>query len=213
MKKTIILFALLMSTIIYSLVFAQNNSERQAYDYAETTIAYKEMLNGLRGVLYNDQCINIDKIISSEREPEKDNDTHYALFDTNGDGQPELHIRSQNHYFIISYKNEDLYVWKDLSPYYTQLDNGAFLHFRPGGTPPHMSYIYLIMNYSGDETLNIYFEKYDMDANGVYDENDKYLYEGIEVTLDEWTSLTEKYLTEKSDSIEWCVYSRGNNEL
>lgn len=175
-------------------------------DNDKALILYKELLNGQRTVLYGEKNIDINELISFEKNV-KLYEAKYALFDTNGDDLLELHIRSKSHYFIISYKNNDLYIFANLSIYCTQLDNGAFLSIRDGGTPTHTNYVYIILDYSGEIFFSLHFAKYDANQDGAYDENDCYYFEGVEVSKTVWDELTKKYLEIGSSKIEWVSIS------
>ncbi|MDR1550304.1 MAG: hypothetical protein LBT06_17200 [Hungatella sp.] len=214
MKKLLtglVLLAILISIFVCSTALL-NSQPKETISINESELvfeAYREFLKGERNVIFHEQTIGINKIISSEMEIDRNYNARYALFDTNGDGLPELHILSQNHYYILSFKDGNLIVWAELTPYYEQLNNRAFLHIRPGGTPLHISSIYIVMDFSGNEMVRIFFEKYDIDENGVYDDNDRYFFEDVEVSKKDWDTLTEKYLSIGSDQIKWFDYSEG----
>lgn len=214
MKKLLIgfvLFAISISLFVCTINLSNLQSKETISQNEIAFKAYREFLNGERNVDYDEKTIDINKIISSEMEIERDYNARYALFDTNGDGLPELHILSKSHYYILTFKEDNLIVWAELTPYYEQLNNLAFLHTRPGGAPLHISYIYIVKNFSGNDMVRLSFDKYDSDENGVYDDNDRYFYEDIKVSKKDWDTLTEKYFSIGSDKIHWFSYS--DNEL
>ena len=62
----------------------------------------------------------------------------------------------------------------------------------------------------GNEIWNITFLCYDTNENGSYDEDDEYLFDGLEISKKQWDELTAKYLYRDSDGdlkiqneIEW----------
>ena len=90
--------------------------------------------------------------------------TKYAFFDSNGDGKPELHINSSRYYVIYTVRNDELTIWKDLSPspYYFALKNGAFISYKPGSAN-ELTAKYLYSDSEGDlkiqneiEWVNLY---------------------------------------------------------
>lgn len=189
---------------------SQSSKEKSIVSEIDQALeSYRKLLRGEITVYYNDRLLNISQIISSEKDTARNYNARYALFDTNEDGLPELHIRSQSHYYVLTYKSGNLAVWTELTPYYEQLNNCAFLYTRPGGTPPHIKNIYSVMNFKGEETFRISFEKYDVNQNGVYDKADLYFFDDVEVSKEDWDTLTEKYLSIGSDQVEWFEYSVG----
>lgn len=68
----------------------------------------------------------------------------------------------------------------------------------------------------GNEVYELNFSKYDKNKNGLYDEDDEYLFDGVNVTKEIWEGLTERYLfTDSSgverirNEIEWTVLFEG----
>jgi hypothetical protein len=129
--------------------------------------------------------------------------SQYALFDMNGEDIPELHVRSGLYYCIFTYDNDDLSVWYHGRDWSWPTNDRAILHTRLGGGPPRWDYQYEVLDYWGNVTMSIEFVKADWNMDGVYDENDEYLVEGVKVTMGQWDALTEEYLSATSDSIEW----------
>lgn len=174
---------------------------------------YRQLLKGEKSIFYGETEKNIRTLITNEKN-NTDITFKYALFDTNSDGLPELHIRSKSHYFIISYMDNDLVVFPELSPYSVQLNNKAFLHTRIGGAPSHVSYVYMIMDYTGNEVFRFSFEKYDGNEDNIYDKDDMYLFNNVKVSQNTWNELTKEYLSIGSDEIKWfdsSVDDKTNN--
>ena len=131
--------------------------------------------------------------------------TLHALFDMNGDGIPELHLRptTGGGYEIFTYRDDQVVLWHADVAYCSLLNNGALLYERPGGAPPHTNYIYIELDSNGDEIARVGFSKYE-----VVDENDpkvgvRYIYEDNDVSKETWDELTKKFLSIKTDLIEW----------
>jgi len=167
---------------------------------------YKGFLAGEQSAEFDGNIITINDIFEFNDEKIK-SQNQYALFDMNGDGLPELHLRSVRLYYILTVRDNKLVIWCANSAYAKPLNNGAIIHMRPGGAPPHESYIYIVLDFYGNELLRLYFEKYDSDYNGIYDENDLYLFEKAEVSKADWDKLTEKYFSIGYELIEWRAYN------
>ena len=60
---------------------------------------------------------------------------------------PELHVNSARYYYIFQYKDKNVWVYKNLSPYpyYYALQNGAFISHRMGAGPLSDEYKYLFL--------------------------------------------------------------------
>jgi len=181
----------------------------KASDIERIKIIFREFLCGKRKAKEGE---DIDSLTIPTGEHGQRYSTKYAFFDSNGDGNPELHINSSRYYVIYTVQDEELTIWKDLSPnlYYFALKNGAFVSYKPGSAPMHEIYNYHIYNFAGDEVWNIPFSCYDSNENGSYDEDDEYLFHNIKVTQKQWEELTAKYLCRDSDGglnikneIEW----------
>jgi len=162
---------------------------------------YDEFLRGERSVELGDAKVRIGDIF---RGDEWD---RYALFDMNGDGIPELHVRSSGPYEIISYRDGELVPWESFWSYSKPLNNGALLSERPGGANSTIAYAYSVFDSYGSEQLCVRFEKANPNDDGAYDENSDYFFEDVKVSMDEWNALTGKYLSVGSDEIEWMSLS------
>jgi len=222
MKKLITIFICFGVGIIAGIFLEKNivlNNDKQVLnkeDLERATMIDKaitscnEFLNGEKSV----DGIDMDFIISPKGEKDKHYATKYAFWDSNSDNVPELHINSARYYYVFSYVNGEMKIFKDLSPYpyYYALNNGGFISYRPGAAPDSDEYNYLIYNYLGNEILNISFAKYDLNENGIYDSGDEYFYDGVKVTKEIWEKLTERFLytdivgiEEIRNEISWII--------
>jgi hypothetical protein len=139
---------------------------------------------------------------------EPDLKTYYALFDMNGDGIPELHLRpvAGGSYVIFTYLDGKIVLWHNGPDYESPLNNGAILYERDGAAPTHINYYYLVLDADGKEVSKVNFSKYhSVDESGMTESTDYdvFMIEDKEVSEDEWNSQTKEYLTNSSDSIEW----------
>jgi hypothetical protein len=193
-----------------NLINAQGLELNQIDDTEKVINIYNEFLRGNIVV----EEVDINYITIPTGEPDKRYETKYAFFDSNGDGIPELHINSGRYYYIFTVTGNDLIIWKLLSPNppYYALDNGAFISRRYGSGPMSDEYFYIIVDFSGNEVFSLRFSKYDKNANGFYDKNDEYLFDGVSVTKEIWEGLTKRYfftdatgIEQIRNEIEWVV--------
>ena len=134
--------------------------------------------------------------------------TYYALFDMNGDGISELHLRPivGGSYAIFTYLDGQIVLWHDGPDYEAPLNNGAILYERDGAAPTHINYYYLVLDSDGKEISKVNFSKYhSADESGLTEsaDYDVFMVEDKEVSEDEWNSLTNEYLSHSSDLIIW----------
>lgn len=221
MKKLLpasIFLIIIISAFLYATNFivtpnTQNLTDKNA-DMKNALEMYEEFLRGERDIS-STYCIDYGNRIETKTHEIsiKNVDSYatesYALFDMNGDGIPELHLRTNGPYTIITYRNNELVVWSSWWRYAMPLNNGTILNAVEGSGPPHISYAYIVNDFYGNEVLRISFDKGDIDYDGDYDENDDYIFENVKVSKDYWDKLTEKYLSIGSDKIEWFSYSDG----
>ena len=172
--------------------------------------AYTDFLLNQRGAKTKDGWMSIIEVDIYNNSTES---FEYALFDMNGDGILELHVRDYNCYCIFTWQNSELVLWHYTSGYYRPLNSCALLYTRTGGAPPHFSYQYEELDFWGNAKLHINFDRYDMNYDGIYDEDDNYIFGGSAVSKEEWDLLTEKYLSATSDHIEWFSLSEEVNHI
>ena len=154
--------------------------------------------------------MSIDEIIIPTGEPERRYFTEYTFFDSDQDGFQELHVRSARYYYIIDCEKDRLSTWKFLDPRTELLNNGDFLYHRPGGAPLHDDYEYIKVNKAGETIWSIWFDCYDDNIDGQYDERDKYYGEkGEEISYEEWLELKQKYLDVGTDEICWITLTES----
>lgn len=139
---------------------------------------------------------------------EPDLKTYYALFDMNGDGIPELHLRPivGGSYAIFTYLDGQMVLWHDGPDYEFPLNNGAILYERDGAAPTHINYYYLVLDSDGNEISKVSFSKYhSVDKSGLTESTDYdvFMFEDKEVSKEEWNSLTKEYFSNSSDLIIW----------
>jgi len=174
-------------------------------EYENASELYNQFLNGDINI---ESIGNIDDITVPTGEPDRRFRTEYAYQDSSGDGIPELHINSGRYYTIISYRDDELFVWKSLNPYpyYYGLKDGAFMSYD--ARQSFVYYRYFILNYSGDTIFEVSFSKNEKERYQVLDKIDEYTFDGVTVTKEIWEGLTERYLYTDEEGIE-----RVRNEI
>lgn len=133
--------------------------------------------------------------------------TLHALFDMNGDGIPELHLRptTGGGYEIFTYRDGRVVLWHADVDYCSPLNTGALLYKRPGGAPPHTNYMYITLDPNGNEIARVRFSEYDVVDESGLKVGVRYIYEDNDVSKETWDELTKKFLSIKSDLIEWLA--------
>ena len=139
---------------------------------------------------------------------EPDLKTYYALFDMNGDGIPELHLRpiAGGGYAVFTYLDGQIVLWHDGPDFESPLNNRAILYERDGAAPTHINYYYLVLDSAGNEISKVNFSKYhSVEENGSSEspDYDVFMFEDKQVSEDEWNSLTHEYLSNSSSLIIW----------
>ena len=169
--------------------------------------AYSEFLDGKIDAQTDEGPLSIYHIFASEEYSEND---MYAYYDMNGDSIPELHIRSENSmlYQIFTYTSGQVVPWGDslFTLHCRPTDDRTLFYTRYGAAPPHITYQYFIFDYWGNEILRIYFEKYDINYNNVYDERDDYLFQDVLVTKEQWDLLTQPFMDVSYERIDWILF-------
>ncbi|MDR1616671.1 MAG: hypothetical protein LBR98_06635 [Syntrophomonadaceae bacterium] len=158
--------------------------------------AYLELLQGKRDAydLKKNKTFTVEDIYYSIR-----NNEEYTLYDFTNDGVYELYLKHTFGTDIIMYKNDQLIMVTNISPYGILLNNGAILTRNSGAG--HVTYRYYSLDNAGNEINETYFQR-------LYDETgETYLFAGQEYTKEKWDDLTGKYLSVGSDQIKWYDYN------
>lgn len=158
---------------------------------------YQSFLEGKFHADNQGEIISINEVFLSN-----ENYNRFTLFDSNGNGIPELHLSSMRAYLVIECQDDRLIVVYSGSGYDNLLNNGAILYIREGGGPEHISYRYTKLGVDNKVT-QVSFEKYNTQDDLV---DDVYLYEDKEVDKKEFDEKTRVYLTIGSDEINWLDY-------
>lgn len=184
----------------------QVSDESSAYN--DALAAYDKFLAGSMDAQdsKNEISDGADNIKDISLEP--DLKTYYALFDMNGDGIPELHLRPivGGGYAVFTYLDGEIVLWHYGPDYESPLNNGAILYERDGAAPTHINYYYLVLDSDGNEISKVDFSKYhSVDKNGLSEsaDYDVFMFKNKDVSEAEWDTLTNEYLSNSSDLIIW----------
>lgn len=205
-KKT--LYLLLSTVFLFALNACGQNSTSTPETTDDALAAYDNFLAGSINAQDLKHEISEGVITIKDISLKPDLNTYYALFDMNGDGIPELHLRpiAGGSYAIFTYIDGQVVLWHDGPDYESPLNNGAILYERHGAAPTHINYYYLVLDSDGSEISKVYFSKYhsiDESGSTESDDYDVFMLEDKEVPEDEWNSLTNEYLSNSSDLIIW----------
>lgn len=213
MKKIIIFyFAILVCFTLFTgcsnnVVSSNSTATEPSLTYESAKELYEEFLSGKITAKGKDgNVVSIDAYLNNA---DNDYKGEYTIFDLNGDGIPELYIKTAYLCTIFWIKNNQVTVWRDETTYSIPLNNMAILSIRPGGAPKHTTYIYSVLGYNGNDLLKIIFEEYSEGANG--EPLKTYFYQGVNVTKEVYEGLTKPLLEINSDKIIWRKLNNKNN--
>lgn len=206
LKKT--LYIMLVSIFLFGLNACGQNSTNTPAANDDALAAYDNFLAGSINAQDLKHEISDGVVTIKDISLKPDLKTYYAIFDMNGDGIPELHLRPivGGSYAVFTYLDGQVVLWHDGPDYESPLNNGAILYERDGAAPTHVNYYYLVLDSDGNEISKVYFSKYhSVDERGLTESTDYdvFRFEDKDVSEDEWNSLTSKYLTNSSDLIRW----------
>ena len=176
------------------------NDKANKVEICKAMSLYKEFLKG--NITVN--SINMEYLATPTGEPEKRKMIQYGFFDSNGDGIPELHIYADRRdpYFVFTVKNNKMEIWLQRNPYYYYfpLDNGAFMNCD--GSSHFESFNIEFYNNSACLIYEISFYKNDTNRDGIYDEDDEYIFDDVYVTKEQYEKLISKFIyTDGNESI------------
>lgn len=154
----------------------------------------------------------------------------YLVYDVSGDGLPELHVQTDDKYYIFACQQGRLFVWllekKDdygSERRYDVLENGEVVCSILRADSE--LYLYWQLQPSAEIMVHFDFSRKDVNGDGIYDAADIYEYDartmqerysGVEVqavTMEEWMAKTADYMEIDEDGgvqlagvVPWSVY-------
>lgn len=186
----------------------QTNLEDDVQEIQAALMAYNEFIDGKRAA--GDE-IDIDYISIPTGEPDKRYDTAYVILDTNGDGIPELNIKSARQFQVISYKHGELYIlasfYSDPTSY-TVLNDGSFMFYNYGRHGEDR-WCYFQLDEDGTKINELNFS--------YTNEGDiRYYFDNLPYTKEKWYARARKYLYTGEDGREhilneadWIIYCKS----
>lgn len=151
-------------------------------------------------------------ITEAERYP-----TRYALWDTNGDGIPELHFDSARYYYVFSYKDGNAFIWMDLTNSIECIPrkDGGFITWSIGTFKSDL-FVYHTFDYCGEDRYRLEFSWDDTNMNDIHDKGDEYLFDDVPVSQDIWEKLVKRYICQDEngtwtfvDELDWVILYEG----
>lgn len=172
----------------------------QNSEYNATIDAYNNFLDGKIFAIKENNTLAVNDLINLNGKNGIDN---FAIFDVNGDGIPELHIRSMN-YHIFSYQNNQVVHWYQESTSLMEgsvypLQNGAIFAFTD--TTGKM-YHYTTFDANGTAHTLTFFDA-ESDAP-----NAPYSFGNDNVSKEQFDNLSKEYikLSKNKAPIVWHAY-------
>ncbi len=136
-------------------------------------------------------------------------ETAYALYDMNGDSNPELLVNMSPELHIFTLADNMVKLWRSDTAYSSRpLNNGAILYERHGGGPEHINYIYYVPDFYGNTKYEISFSYWESDGENPewYDIN------GEEVSKEAYDAVTKPILLIGDNKIEWKLINDKPSE-
>ncbi len=162
--------------------------------------AYEEFLDGESSV----GDIDILYLTTPTGEPDKRFAIQYVILDSNGDDVPELHTRGRE-FYVFTYKNDQMNILEGFFSYpaqYTLLTDGKFAHWEERGDPLWNYFSCFRLDNDGNKIDRINFWWTDTNENCVRDDEDEYIFDDRECTMEEWILKKEVYLYVGDDGWE-----------
>lgn len=211
----------------YGIVYTKNEKTKQKVEKEEevtaldketlkeqAVLAYRQVMDGRRSI----NGSSIYELAMPTGEPDRRYHTDYAIIDSNGDGIPELNIRTAREFIIYSFKNGELsWVTGFFSgpTNYCLLKNGAYMYFSDRFSA--CSYSYFELDESGNKINELGFYWDENDGNYIPDEFDDFFFDGNACSMEEWYDRTREYLyTDENgreqirNQVDWTTYCEAD---
>ena len=195
-------FCLLLVVLSLSLTACTPTSKSDSTSESEETItAFYAFLSGKLTALDKDgSTISIEKYLQDNSQ---NTISQYAIYDMNGDEVPELIIKTRKELSIFWLKENVLTLWHNNTSSATPLNNKAILSTRIGDAPQHIDYVYIILDYQGNEFYKIEFSEYAPYTYQNFSYPEIFLINNIEVNKDIYDSIKSNITSLSSDKISW----------
>lgn len=180
-------------------------------DEEDVRRVYREFLAGERSA----ENVTISGMTNLKGEMRE---TEHLIYDVTGDQVPELVIRTKGEYYILTYRNDRLFVLLILpADDYVLLESGEIL-YRSIWENWDEYYEFDQIQPSGNILIGECFRRKDLNRDGIYDETDEYQCDTSggamqAITMEEWLEKTAEYLYVDGNgamqiigSLEWPAY-------
>ena len=185
-KKAIIILVLLILIILISGSLIISNKNHRSDEHAIFVAFLEGKLHAVNAE--NRECSVTDLLENAEGK--------YLYWEIDGDGLEELHLRSEQNYYIIKNEEGSLHVIYEGTAYEYPVDQDelrGILYFRPGGAPTHERYPFPLFDSQGQVQEPLEFEWYDANENDTMDAGDIYLLNQEEIKEKKWKEETQMY--------------------
>lgn len=203
MKK---LICLCLAAILVFSSSACTNQKTNGQSINDFEALYESFIsNEIFAMDKNGQTLSISHFKEKETN---DYQSKYAIYDMNGDGVPELCIKTVFGLYFFTVKDKNIVFWREDTSYSQPLNNMAILSERTESAPEHTQYVYTVVGYSGNELLKIEFCKYAQTEFQGEDYPEKYFINNVEVSKSVYEELTTPLLDVGTEKIEWFPLSK-----
>ena len=137
-------------------------------------------------------------------------ETAYALYDMNGDSNPELLVNMSPELHTFTILDNQVKLWRSDTAYSSRpLNNSAILYEHHGGGPEHTYYTYYVPDFYGNTKYEISFSYWESDGENPewYDIN------GKEVSKEAYEAITAPIFEIGDDKIDWALIENKNETL
>lgn len=113
----------------------------------------------------------------------------YLMFDIDGDGTEELHVRSEKFYYVLKNRDGRLLIIHSGTAYEYPLKGeniSGVLYHRYGGAPTHEIFYFIEFGGLDQKQVGPVYQWYDENGNGKEDGEDIYLKDQVMQDMEEW---------------------------
>ena len=133
---------------------------------------------------------------------EEINGAEYTYLDVGADSYPELHVRTEEEYVIYTYRDGEVIEFKRFEGKVTLYNGGVFMREVKDGKGVTKNNIF-VLEPDGEILINMELLWQDKNGNGEADEEDRYEYNGVAISKEDWENQIDKYQQKETDEICW----------
>ena len=165
----------------------------QSFSESEAFLAYKAFLMGQRE---DTDGLKIGDMTGTTEQLE------FIFLDVGADICPELHIRTKEEYLIYTYQDGEVERFKRLEGDVTLYNGGVFISESEEEDGITRNNIF-VLEPNGEILVNMELLWQDKNGNEEADEEDRYEYNGVVISKEDWKNQMDKYRGMEKDEIEW----------